>query len=116
MGAPASTPDSDHPFKVIPETEAKYLPKEQAQVFRHTVAQILLILSRARRDIQISFALLIMHVNQNDEYDWFNIVQAINYLKGMRSLKLKLCIDDLSIVKWWVDVSYADTKTAKVTH
>ena len=34
-------------------------------------------------------------------------MQLLKYLKSTRGLKLKLSVDDLYIVKWWVDASYA---------
>ena len=55
IGKSASTPASDHLFQVRDPEEAetlrKYLPEEQAAHFHHTVAQLLFISSRVRRDI-----------------------------------------------------------------
>ena len=39
-------------FQIWDETEATKVPKEQAVVFHHVVAQLLFMIDRARRDIQ----------------------------------------------------------------
>ncbi len=41
-----ATPAADHLFTVRDKKEAKFLPKEQAQAFYHTVAQLLLLCKR----------------------------------------------------------------------
>ena len=45
------TPHVNHLFKMRDEEDAKYLPKDQAQKFHHTVAQLLFLSFRAHRDI-----------------------------------------------------------------
>ena len=40
MGTTASTPESDHLFKVCDERKTHYLLEEKAQTFHHTVSKI----------------------------------------------------------------------------
>ena len=47
----AATSAADHLFSVRDADEAKYLPEEKAIAFHHTTAQLLFLISRARRDI-----------------------------------------------------------------
>ena len=63
--------------------------------------------ARARRDIKIAVAFLTTRVKKPDEDDRFNLRRILNYLKGNVSLKLTLKEDDLSIIKWYMDASYA---------
>ncbi len=62
VGKSASTPASDHLFQVHDpegvEYLGKFLPEEQATHFHHTVAQLLFISSRVRRDIQTAVSFL----------------------------------------------------------
>jgi hypothetical protein len=46
-------------------------------------------------------------VKQPDEDDWRKLKRVLKYLKGTRGLKLTLSVNDMSIIKWWVDASYA---------
>lgn len=47
----SSTPAADYLFNVRDESEAKYLNEEQAMAFHRTVAQLLFLCMRARRNI-----------------------------------------------------------------
>jgi hypothetical protein len=53
-----TSPAGDHLFIVRDVSEAKFLPKEQAQAFHHTVEQLLLLCKRTRRDIQTTVSFL----------------------------------------------------------
>ena len=66
----AATPAADHLFNVRDDEEAKYLPEEQAIAFHHTVAQLLFLSARARRDIQTPVSFLTTRVKKPDEDDW----------------------------------------------
>ena len=66
----AATPAVDHLFSVRDADEAKYLPEEKAILFHHTTAQLLLLSSRVRRDIQTDVSFLTTRVKKPDEEDW----------------------------------------------
>eukprot|EP00970_Alexandrium_tamarense_P015266 scaffold4923_cov115-Alexandrium_tamarense.AAC.1 len=102
----SASPASDHLFQVRDEAEAKLLPEEQADAFHTTVAQLLFLSARARRDIQTAVAFLTTRVKQPDEDDWGKLKRVLKYLNGTRHMKLTLSVDKLSVVKWWVDASY----------
>ena len=42
-----------------------------------------------------------------NEDDWAKLKRVIKYLNGTRNLKIKLCTDNLGIIHWFVDASYA---------
>ena len=60
----------DKLFEIRDDEEAKKLNKEQALAFHHTVAQLLFMATRARRDIQTAVAFLTTRVKSPDEDDW----------------------------------------------
>ena len=103
----APAPHTDNLFKIRDESEAKYLPEEQAVLFHHSVAQLLFLACRARRDIQVSVAFLTTRVKKPDEDDWGKLRRILQYLKGTRSLPLRLTIDNLIFFKWFIDASHA---------
>ena len=107
LGKCATTPAANHLFQVREESETKPLPEEQGNIFHHTVAQLLFVTTRVRRDIQTAVAFLTTRVKKPDEDDWGKLKRVLRYLKGTTNMKLTLSADNLSIVKWWVDASHA---------
>eukprot|EP00804_Cyclotella_cryptica_P007868 CCRYP_001430-RB/>CCRYP_001430-RB protein AED:0.37 eAED:0.34 QI:0/0/0/1/0.25/0/5/0/757 len=103
---PASNRASDHLFQIRDPEEVeligKYLPEEQAAHFHHTVAQLLL----AGRDIQTAVSFLTTRVKKPDEDDWGKLKRVLKYLQGTMHMKLKLSVENMGMVKWWVDASY----------
>ena len=56
-------------------------------MFHHSVAQLLFLACRARRDIQVAVAFLTTRVKKPDEDDWGNFGVSYNISK-----ELKLCL------------------------
>ena len=81
-GGHTRTPAASHLSQVREENSDKVLPEEQAVQFHHTVAQLLFLSARARRDIQTAVAFLTTRVNQPDEDDWGKLRRVILYLNG----------------------------------
>jgi hypothetical protein len=59
--------------------------------------------TRARRNIQTAAAFLTTRVKSPDEDDWGKLKCVLKYLNGTKYLKLKLSVDDLGLLKWYVD-------------
>ena len=110
IGKTASSPASDHLFQVRDadecEKEGKYLCAEKKRAFHHSVAQLLFVATRVRRDIQTAVAFLTTRVKKPDEDDWGKLKRVLRYLKGTLHMKLKLTVENLGIIRWWVDASY----------
>ena len=110
VGKSASTPASDHLFLVCDPEEVerlgKFLPEEQATHFHHTAAQLLFISSRVRRDIQTAVSFLTTRVKKPGVDDWGKLKRVLKYLKGTMHMKLKLSVENMEMVKWWIDTSY----------
>ncbi len=65
----AATPATEHLFTVRDEKEARPLEEERALAFHHTVAQLLFMATRTRRNIQTAVAFLTTRVKTPDEDD-----------------------------------------------
>ena len=75
-----TTPAGDCLFKV--RDDGKKLNEEQAEVFHHTVYQLLFPANQARKDIQTAVSFLVTHVRDPDEDDWKKLVRVLKYLNG----------------------------------
>ena len=58
-------------------------------------------------DIQPTIAVLRTRVKSPTESDWKKLIKMLEYLKGTSKLCLKLKADNLQVVKWYVDASFA---------
>jgi hypothetical protein len=74
--------------------------------FHHTTAQLLFMATRACQDIQTTVAFLITRVKKPDKDDWGKLKRVLQYLNGTKYLKLLISVDDLGILKWYVDGSH----------
>jgi hypothetical protein len=110
IGKPSLTPASENLFKIRDpdenDTSKKWLEPERAKAFHHSVAQLLFVSTRVRRDIQTAVAFLTTRVKKPDEDDWGKLKRVLKYLKGTKHLRLRLSIDSLGVIRWWVDASY----------
>ena len=102
----APAPQNENLFKVRDENEAKFLPDEQALRFHRTTAQLFFLSMHARRDIQAAVSFLTSWVKKPDEDNWGKLRRVLQYLKGVRSLKLRITVDDLCHSKWFIDASH----------
>lgn len=62
-------PHNQNLFRIRDKDETKYLPEEQAVKFHHSVAQLVFLQKRARRDIQTARSFLASRVKRPDEED-----------------------------------------------
>ncbi len=100
-----ATPASDHLFKV--REDGSKLSKELAEVFHHTVYQLLFAANRARNDIQMAVSFLTTRVKAPDQDDWGKLVRVLKYLNGTRYMKLILSMDEMKFtIHWYVDGSH----------
>ena len=92
-------------FKIREEGEASYFPEEQVIHFHHTVAQLIFLQKRAQRDIQTTSSFLTSRVKKPDENDRGKLRRVMQYLKGTRTLKLWLTVDNMEESRWLVNAS-----------
>ena len=69
------TPAADYLFKIRDDEEVKKLPEDLAIAFHHTVAQLLFLSQRARRDAQLPVSFLTKRVKSPDRDDWNKLVR-----------------------------------------
>ena len=110
IGKPSLTPASENLFRIRDPEEndklKKWLEPERAKAFHHSVAQLLFVSTRVRRDIQTAVAFLTTRVKKPDEDDWGKLKRLLKYLLGTKHLRLRLTVEDLGVIRWWVDASY----------
>jgi hypothetical protein len=102
----AKTPADENLFGQKAESVQK-LEKDKAEVFHTTVAQGLFVAKRARPDLNLTIAYLCTRVQAPDEQDWAKLIRMMQYLNGTQELVLTLSADNLNVLKWYVDASYA---------
>jgi hypothetical protein len=101
----ANTPAASHLFDV--NEECAKLDEKQSEIFHKIVAKLLFACKRARPDIQTAVAFLTTRVTKSDADDWKKLKRCLQYLYGTKDLKLTLSASNLTVIKWWVDASYA---------
>ena len=102
-----TTPAAEYLFRIRDPSEAKALPEEQAMMFHRSVAKLVFIQARARRDIQTAVAFLTTRVKAPDEDDWGKLKRVLQYLKGTINMPLVLSAESMTLATWWIDASYA---------
>jgi hypothetical protein len=93
-------------FTVREESEERPLDKDRMLAFHHTVAQLLFMSTQARQDIQTTVVFLTTRVKPPDEDDWGKLKRVLKYLNGTKHLKLTLTVENLRLLKWYVDGSH----------
>jgi hypothetical protein len=105
MAGEAATPAAAHLFTVSSKPEL--LDESTAEMFHHNTAKLLYLSRRARPDVQTAVAFLTTRVKAPDKDDYRKLRRAMQYLRGSIDLVLTLEADDLHLLKWWIDASYA---------
>jgi hypothetical protein len=100
----APTPAADDLFSI---DESSTLDTRRAEALHTFVAKGLFACKRARPDIHTATTFLCTRVKQPSENDWEKLLRMMNYLNGSREEVLFLSADDLHVVKWYVDASFA---------
>ena len=77
------------------------------EVFHTFVAKGLFMSKRSRPDIQPTIAVLATRVKEPTTDDWKKLLRLMKYINGTKSYSLTLRADDLHVVKWYVDASFA---------
>jgi len=100
----ASTPAASDLFA---KGDSPPLNKEQAKVFHAFVAKALFACKRVRPDMQPTVAAPCTRVKEPNQDDWNKLMHLLKFINGTREDRLHLSADDLSVIKWYVDVAFA---------
>jgi hypothetical protein len=105
MDGTATTPATEWLFKVNENAEA--LDKGATELFHSVTAKFSFVCKRARPDIQTPIAFLCTRVRNPDVDDYKKLRRVVGYLRGTKKVALTLEADDLQVIKWWIDASFA---------
>ena len=92
---------------LLHEGKGATLDKKRAEIFHTWVAKALFACKRARPDIHPTVTLLCTRVQNPKEDDWKKLIRLLEYTNGTRDDVLTLTCDDLQVLKWYVDASFA---------
>ena len=106
MDGEAATPAPNHLFEVNHDNPTM-LDKEQADLFHHHVAKLLFLCKRARPDIQTAVSFLCKRVKGPDTDDYKKLAWVMRYLRATADMPLTLEAENMHVMKWWVDASFA---------
>jgi hypothetical protein len=105
MDGTSGTPAASHLFTV--NADGQKLDAAKAELYHHLVAKNLFLCKRARPDLQTAVAFLSTRVQSPDTDDYKKLRRLMQYIRLTRDLVLTLEADNLRIIKWYVDASYA---------
>jgi hypothetical protein len=100
----APTPAAEDLFTI---GDSPDLETTRTEVLHTFAAKGLFACKRARPDIYTTIAFLCTRVNKPSEEDWEKLLRFMTYLNGSRDEVLFLSADDLHVIKWYVDASFA---------
>ena len=89
-----------------PAKGAKLDPKRH-ETFHSFVAKCLFLSKRARLDIAPTVAILASRVQSPNQGDWNRLVRLMRYIHSTKGWHLTLSADNLRVIKWYVDASFA---------
>ena len=106
MDGIAATPAEEDLFVRGDEVSVR-LNNVEKEAFHTIVAKLLFLAKRARPDTLTPVSYLTTRVTCPNQLDWKKLGRVIKYLRGTQELYLTLEAEDIRVVKWWVDGSYA---------
>jgi hypothetical protein len=106
MDGESATPAANHLFTVN-EKDLVSLDEATAELFHTLTAKLLFLCKRARPDIQTAVAFLTTRVKSPDTDDYKKLARVMRYLRATPEIVLTLEADDIHVIKWHVDGSFA---------
>jgi len=100
----ATTPATD---KLFEESKGKSLNLKLCEGYHRTVAKGLFASKRARPDIQPTIAVMCTRVQEPKENDIIKLKRLLKYLNATKEKCLTLSVENLNVIKWYVDASFA---------
>ena len=101
----AKTPAADKLFQV--RETAEPLPEGRRKNFHSVFALLLWIGTMARPDILVPISFLGKRTTKADEDDAVKLGRVLSYLRETLDLRLTLGADNIRVIKWWADSSFA---------
>jgi Reverse transcriptase (RNA-dependent DNA polymerase) len=98
------SPAAEHLFQV--DEACPKIDETRRKLLHSITAKLLFVANCARPDIQLPISFLSSRVTCADEDDWRKLKRMLQYLHGTINMPLTLSIDNISVVKTWVDAAY----------
>ena len=92
---------------VFAPSEGEVLSKEMAEDYHHFVARGLFSATRGRPDEQTVISAMAGRVKEPRQSDWDMLLHFMRFLKATWEDVLTLSADNLHVIKWYVDASFA---------
>ena len=92
---------------LLEEGKGAKLDKKRHEIFHSYVAKALFLSKRARLDIAPTVAILASRVQSPNLSDWNKLVRMMRYLHSTQKWHLTMRADDLKVIKWHIDASFA---------
>ena len=105
MKGTSTTPAANHLFQINENTEK--LGATDAVLFHHLVAKLLYLGKRTRPDLPTAISFLCTRIQNPDVDDFKKLGWCMCYLRDSKHLLLTLKADDMTVIQWWVDASFA---------
>jgi hypothetical protein len=105
MDGTATSPAAEYLFQIV--DGVPLLDEATSEFFHATVAKLLFLCKRGRPDIQTAIAFLCTRVQNPTKHDYNKLARVIKYLRNTKDLVVRLSAENLNIIKWWTDASYA---------
>jgi hypothetical protein len=99
------TPASSTVFDINENSER--LPEQKRKILHSTTAKLLYIPKNVRPDVLLPVSFLTSRITKATKQDWSKLKRVLQYLQSAVNLTLTLSMDDLCVVKTWVDTSFA---------
>ena len=103
----AATPAKGTLFDEDSEAGAEPLSESEAERYHHTTAKLLYASKRARLDIDLAISFLCTKVTKPSKGDLEKLKRVLEYLKGTKSMKRTMGMNDIGYLQTWIDASYA---------
>jgi hypothetical protein len=107
MDGEAATPAAKHLFEFNEKSTDIKLDRPTADLFHHNVAKLLFLCKRARPDIQTAVSFLCTRIKAPDADDYKKLTRVMRYLRATIDLPLVLEANNMQVIKWWIDASFA---------
>ena len=89
------------------DSESASLANDVAAILHTFVAKGLFVTKRARPDILPAVAFLSTRVSKPTKQDWNKLIRMMKFLKSTKHDVLTLAMDDITVIKWHLDASFA---------
>ena len=105
MKGTSTTPAANHLFQT--NENAEKLGVTDAVLYHHLVAKLLYLGKGTRPDLLTAISFLCTRIQNPDVDDFKKLGRCLRYLRDSKHLSLTLEADDMMVIQWWVDASFA---------